>query len=346
MARNCKVITTCFVGREVRYETAICGDPPGPFLHAQVFPDAESVLELLELNREFELAVDPGVECDTILVNNDVGWERGNRFLASLDGTRTFAGRFRVLTRENFGVSLGGYNHAYGQLGTEYDYWTFAEDDILITGDKWLARCLDDLRLEDGVGFVAIQGLSRDYALHAHAGMGTTHVSVLEAVRKIWGTLPHRRRDETQNNIDHIIFGEVLFTHLIHRLGRRLVTVQSERPLYTFAYDYMRQTGRVRRESSGAAAALDAVPPADRPASRPDPPPAVEEAVAEVEHRLSRCQADLEALQVERAALEKALGVARRDAAALRASLSWRMTAPARGILDLWRRGPRSPAGK
>lgn len=246
MARNCKVITTCFAGREVRKETSLGGDPLGPFIHAQVFPDPESVIELVALVHEFEQKVDPGIECDTILVNNDTGWEKGNRYLATLDGTKTFAGVLKVLTRENYGTSLGGYNHAYENFRDAYDYWTFTEDDILISGDKWLVRCIETFEREPDTGFVAIQGLSKELALHAHGGVGMTHVRVLNEVRKVWGSLPHRERHETQTNLDHIVFGEVLFTNIIRRMGRKLVTVDADPPLHTFAYDYMRQSRGIR----------------------------------------------------------------------------------------------------
>jgi hypothetical protein len=246
MARNCKVITTCFAGREVRMENAMCGDPPGLFMHAQNFPDRESVLELLAVVHEIERKVDPGAGCDTIIVNNDVGWKKGNRYLASLDGTRTFSGMLTVVTRENFGSSLGGYNHAYECFRDKYAYWTFTEDDILITGNQWLARCIETFERRDDTGFVAIQGLSRGFALHAHGGVGTTHVGVLDDVRRVWGSLPHRQRHESQTDVDHAIFGEVLFTNVISRMGRRLVTVDSDSPLYSFAYDYMMQARGLR----------------------------------------------------------------------------------------------------
>ena len=240
LARNCKVITTCFAGRTIREETTLCGDPPGPFMHAQNFPDPESVLELIAAICELERTVDPGLACDTIVVNQDTGWDKGNRYLASLAGTKTFAGELKIITKANFGNSLGGYNCAYERFRHDYDYWTFAEDDILITGDRWLAHCVDTFDRYDDAGFVAIVGLSKEFALHAHAGMGTTHVSVLDAVRKVWGSLPHRQQEESQRDLDHIVFGEVLFTHLIFRLGRRLVTVDAPSPIYTFVYDYIR----------------------------------------------------------------------------------------------------------
>ena len=227
----------------------MCGDPPGLFMHAQNFPDPESVLELVSTIRELECKVDPGIECDTIIVNNDVGWKRGNRYLASLDGARTLSGVFKIVDRENYGSSLGGYNYAYEKFKHLYDYWTFTEDDILINGDQWLARCIETFERHEDTGFVAIQGLSKVFALHAHGGVGTTHVSILDAVHKVWGSLPHRQRDETQDPIEHTIFGEVLFTNIISRMGRQLVTVKSDTPLYAFAYEYMMQTRGFRAKA-------------------------------------------------------------------------------------------------
>ena len=60
MKNNCKVITTCFVGRAVRQETAIDGYPPGLFEHSQNFPTPEKVLDLVAYIYELERKVDPG----------------------------------------------------------------------------------------------------------------------------------------------------------------------------------------------------------------------------------------------------------------------------------------------
>jgi hypothetical protein len=241
VAKHCKVITTCFIGRQIRERTTLCGDPPGPFMHAQMFPDAQSVLDLLEVVHEFELKVDPGIECDTIIVNNDVGWEPGNRYLASLDGTKTFSGTLHVITRGNFGASLGGYDFAYQRFRDRYEYWTFTEDDILVSGDQYLTRCIQMFERAPNMGFVALQGLSNDPALHAHGAVGTSRRDILDAVNRLWGYLPHRREGESQDDLDNVYLGEVLFTNLISRLGYQVVTVQSDTPLYTFAFDYMRQ---------------------------------------------------------------------------------------------------------
>jgi hypothetical protein len=242
MTRNCKVVATCFVGREVRQYTRVAGDPPGPFIHAQDFPTPQSVLDLVALVVELEATVDPGVECDTILVNNDVGFAPGNRLIDSLEGSCTFAGRLRILHRENYGRSFGAYNHAFEALRGEYDHWIFTEDDILIHGERYFSRCLGALGASPRVGFVAIQGTSREVRLHAHGGVGLTHARVLDAVHRKYGRLPHSGRDEPQGYGDIIHRGEIAFTNAIHELGLDLVTVVSERPLYAYATEYMRAT--------------------------------------------------------------------------------------------------------
>jgi hypothetical protein len=236
----CKVITTCFIGREIREATTFCGSPPGPFDHSQNFPTPESVIELLAYIVQLERTVDPGVECDTVIVNNDVGFEPGARFLAEIDGARTFAGRLRVLTSGNYGRSFGGRHHAYERFRSEYDHWLFTEDDILILGDRYFKVCLETYYRRADTGFVAIQGLSDDESLHAHGGVGALHVGVLHQLHARLGKLPHCGADCSQDYQDIVTFGEVAFSSEIINLGYRIVPVKSPTRLYAYAYDHMR----------------------------------------------------------------------------------------------------------
>ena len=244
MPRNCKVIVTCFMGREIRKTTTICGLPPGFFNHSQNFPDEESVLELVKLNYELECQSDPGVECDTIIVNNDIGWEKGNDYLKSIDNTKTYGGRLKVLNRKNYGRSFGGYNRAFEVFRDDYDYWIFTEDDILIIKEKYFETCIKAYEACDNVGFVAIQGLSHiglgKPVLHAHSGAGITHIGVLNTLYNKLGMLPHSREDESQSYNAIIENGEMAFTHEIYKLGYQLTTVGLKTPLYIYAYDYLR----------------------------------------------------------------------------------------------------------
>ncbi len=238
--RNCKVITTCFVAREIGADTEITGHRPGPFIHCQNFPTRERVLELVAYIYELERTVDPGVESDTILVNNDVGWEKGNRYLESIRDSKIFSGRLKVINRENYGRSFGGYNKAYEVFRDQYEYWTFTEDDILVTGDQYFRICIDTFEKKQNTGFVAILGLSREVRLHAHGGVGTTRADVLDRLYRKLGRLPHSGRGQPQSHPDIILQGEVPFTNSIKRLGYELVIVEATRPVYAYAYDHMR----------------------------------------------------------------------------------------------------------
>jgi len=244
MARNCKVIVTCFMGREIRETTTIAGRPPGFFHHSQNFPDEESVLGLVKLNYELECQSDPGVECDTIIVNNDVGWQKGNDFLKSIDNTKTCGGKLKVLTRQNYGRSFGGYNRAFEMFKNDYDYWIFTEDDILIVKENYFQACIKAFEEKANIGFVAIQGLSNmglgKTILHAHGGVGISHTNILGSLYHKLGMLPHSRENESQSYTAIIENGEIAFTNQIYRLGYDLMTMGSKTPLYIYAYDYLR----------------------------------------------------------------------------------------------------------
>jgi hypothetical protein len=194
---------------------------------------------------ELEQKIDPGVPADTIIVNNDVGWEKGNTYLDSIDGAASFSGHIKVIHRENIGRSFGGYNRAFELYKNQYDYWAFTEDDILLLGNQYFKICIDAFEKQARTGFVAIQGLNCEFfdgrrRRHAHGGVGLTRKDVLEKVWRKFGALPHSSRHDAQTWDDIIRFGEVPFTNCIERIGYNLTTVVSPYPLYAYAYDHMR----------------------------------------------------------------------------------------------------------
>lgn len=245
--RCCKVITTCFVPRVTRERTTTIGNPAGFFNHSQNFPSEEAVLDLVKLNVEIEQRTDPGVPVDTIIVNNDTGWQPGNSYLEKIKNTPTRTGRFFVLSRRNFGRSFGGYHAAFETLAPHYDYWLFTEDDILVNRDSYYSHLIGRFASDPDAGFVSVQGLStagldvETDVLHAHGGVGLTHHSVLEAVRERHGYLPHCRESDPQDYHSIIRFGEIAFTNLISKLGYRLLEPHADPALYVYAYDYMRR---------------------------------------------------------------------------------------------------------
>ena len=246
-----KIISTSFLPRAHREDTQLCGRPLGFFSHAQNFQTRESVIELIELNIREELICDPGEDLDVYFVNNDVGWDIGNSFISKINGTKLKRGHVFVLNKENYGRSFGCYDYAFQKLKDRYNYFIFTEDDILINGDGYASLGVRFFSQIPDCGFLAYQSISNasdgldlsseeKRLAHAHGGVGITSNNVLSHVFSKHGYLPHAKKDQSQEFVDIIRFGEIPFTNIIHQLGYRLGTIPSNIKLYEYAYDRMR----------------------------------------------------------------------------------------------------------
>ncbi len=243
-----KIITTSFIPREIRENSILCGNPLGYFSHSQNFSTRESIIELLRFNVAEEKKCDPGCDTDVIIVNNDTGWIPGRDYLDSVDRMKLKHGVIRVLHRENFGRSFGGYNYAFSRLSDEYDYFIFTEDDILIVTDQYASIGVKEFNSTQNCGFVAFQALSnkshhnlsKAQTLHAHGGVGISSANILNKVVRNHGFLPHSTKDESQKYTDIIKNGEIDFTNKIYQLGYKLISMPKDIKLYNFAYDKMR----------------------------------------------------------------------------------------------------------
>jgi len=245
--KACKIITTTFLGRTIREKTSLCGVPKGLFNHSQNFPTPESVIDLLKLTIEFENKINPGVLLDTIIVNNDVGYRAGNDFLNSIDEQKTHSGIIKILHRENYGRSFGGYNHAFETFKDEYDYFSFTEDDILLNGDNYIKKAITTFESNEKNGAVAYQstsiegweeGVTGNNVFHIHGGVCLSSAKVLKELYNKLGYLPHSTKNSSQAYEYIIKNGEIAFTNEIFKMGYNLIN--AEEKLYEYAYDYMR----------------------------------------------------------------------------------------------------------
>ncbi len=240
----CKVITTVFLGRVIREETALCGDPEGLFNHSQNFPTPESVVDLIKLIVSLEKKNDPGLSTDVVIVNNDVDYEDGNDYLRSLEGVKIHSGKIKILFRKNIGRSFGGYNHAFKKFRKKYDYFIFTEDDILVNYDGYAKKAVELFDKHENVGAVAYQstslqnleGESGDEFLHIHGGVCLSSTKVLNELYEKLGNLPYSSVDEDYMEI--IRKGEIPFSNEIHKMGYDLINMEEK--VYEYAYDYMR----------------------------------------------------------------------------------------------------------
>ena len=243
--KACKVITTSFVGRKVRLKTIIQGNPPLKCGHSQNFPTKESVLDLVKLIFEEEKRVNCGIDMDTIIVNNNTGWLKGNNYLDTINNSETFNGKILIIHRENYGRSFGGYNKAFEVFKNDYDYWVFTEDDILINGDMYYKKSLDQFLSEPDIGFLAFQGISYngldgdigENVLHAHGGVGLSSKEVLQELYEHHGSLPYAKEEISQEYASIIKNGEIAFTNKIHSLGYKLKPLDKHYPLHWYAWD-------------------------------------------------------------------------------------------------------------
>jgi hypothetical protein len=222
------------------------GVPAGPFDHSQNFPTRDHVLQLLRLNIEQECTVDSGLEYDTIIVNNDTGWAKGNEWLKSIDNQPTKNGKIIVHNRENFGRAFGGYDYAFSMYEEVYDNWIFTEDDVLINVNNFYLDLVNQLKSNKQTGAVAIIGVSfEDYyrnigkkSQHCHGSIALYDTEILRKIKSRHGMIPHVTKNIPQSYENQIMLGEVLFSNTVVQLGYDIVVPNKK--MYNFAYDFMR----------------------------------------------------------------------------------------------------------
>ena len=253
----CKIISTAFVPRVIRMNTQTIGSPLGLFSHAQNFPTPDSVIELLKFSLEVENQTDPGCGVDIIIVNNDVGYEKGNAFLNAIDGKCINSGVIKILHRENYGRSFGGYNDAFKVCRDQYEYFIFTEDDVLINGSGYAQKGINRISSNPKIGFLAYIGLNlegfggghRGEMIHAHGGVGMAPKTSLNHIFEKFGFLPHVHKNQAQNYQNIVLNGEIAFTNIYATNG--FLIADAEDKLYEFAYDKIRNINIPRYIDTG-----------------------------------------------------------------------------------------------
>lgn len=213
--KSCKIIAISFAeGRDVRTNVYFPS-------HNQDAGSSEDLRQMVEDLFSLEIKQDAGVPMDIYLINSDVGYERGNKWLNEINGTKTKNGILYVLHRENIGGSFGAYDFAYRALRDKYEYFMFTEDDLFIFGDRYYKKAINMFEKYDlgFLSFIDIEWVRN--IIHCHGGVGLTHKKILEQVFRKFGELPHAKDfwDKPQVIRD----GEIPFTNSIHDMGYELV---------------------------------------------------------------------------------------------------------------------------
>lgn len=224
-----KVITVCFRGER----------PAGSIDDRDELKTTEDSLKMIIKVLENEKTVDAGLDMDTLVVNNDLGYDPGREYLNSIEGTQTQNGFFKIMHRQNIGRSFGGYNAAFEKYQDDYEYWLFSEDDLYYHKDGYAKHYLDILNKNNNCAFVATIGIGRPNheTKHAHGGQGFTHRDYMretiplefnlddgtnKQAYKQEGSLAYyldKNESDMYNTRLHVIHGEVPFTYSLVRLG-------------------------------------------------------------------------------------------------------------------------------
>lgn len=140
--------------------------------------EVEDVISMVKFAIELDKQYAPGVDMDTIIVNNDVGNEKANNTLKEFQDEKIF-----IFNRPNNGGSFAAYIDVFLKYKDKYDYFLFTEDDILIGGtENYYVDIINKLNNSSEVGFVALVGVGYEIGKHAHGGVGVVSTSILEKV--------------------------------------------------------------------------------------------------------------------------------------------------------------------
>ena len=245
-----KVIATCFVKRTFRPKSYLVGNPLGYFGHSQVLRSPEEVLDLVKYNISLEKKINPGIKKrDLIIINNDVGFKKGNEFIKKISGTKIPFGEIITYNRKNIGMSFGGYNYAFKKLKDKYDYFLFTEDDNIIVKKNYFKTGIKIFNSDKDAGFLAYihstkvnrsyykpLNLNKDNAISAHSASGLSSTNILKKVFKKYGRLPYYNGNDYQKCIT---YGEVGFPNSFIKIGYKIIDLPKDLILSVPAYDLM-----------------------------------------------------------------------------------------------------------
>lgn len=166
----CKVIVTALIDRK-----RMGGNYPH---HAQNHT-IPSIIKMLKDSIKLDKLYKPGVEMDTIIVNNIIDINnKKNDLIRKLSDTN-----IKIIERPNNGGSFGAYLDIFQKYKTKYDYFIFTEDDIIVGGtENYVQQLIEDFH-NNNASFISLIGIENtNYPIHAHGGIGLTSTKILEQV--------------------------------------------------------------------------------------------------------------------------------------------------------------------
>ncbi|MDB4338365.1 hypothetical protein OAA02_00130 [bacterium] len=127
-----------------------------------------------------EMQIDKGFDTDTFFIINSSGTPY-DTLLDRYDGVPTVNGKIRVVHRDNVGISFGGYLDTFNKYSSEYDYWFFVEDDVIVYREGYVKAFIDELEKTDAT-FIALSPISTYIKPHCGGGCGLTSTNYMREI--------------------------------------------------------------------------------------------------------------------------------------------------------------------
>jgi hypothetical protein len=249
-----KIVASSFHSRGVRENTSLTGNPLGFFAHSQNFTSQQDIIDLINLNLEYENQYSTQHIVDFLIVSSndeEVDFSQGQRFLQSIHGQELANGKVLTLMRNNFGRQFGGYSEAFEKYADDYDYFIFQEDDMICHLPNYLEIALKIWSETENCGFVPFIGSTKVSRSHrkalniknnvivsCHGGHGMSSQKVLKHLLLKNRSLPFNKKNN--RFVDHLRHGEIMFTYSLIQLGYKFGLLPKNTILIAPAYDLMR----------------------------------------------------------------------------------------------------------
>jgi hypothetical protein len=190
--------------------------------------ESEALVKVI-IDKEINLT--KGIPCDTLFVINRPYDESTidrtlhiKNLILGLDGKETKDGVFKVIERENSGISYGAFSHVFDLHKDDYDFWFFNEDDYIIDAENYMLNDYNQFReIDNNAGYISESGVCdnfplTEYPTHVHFALGFTSREILSQV----GKLPYMASTTDSAEMHHL-YGEIPFTNEIYKLGYDLI---------------------------------------------------------------------------------------------------------------------------
>ena len=249
-----KIVASSFHSRGIREKTTLTGNPLGFFAHSQNFTTQEDIINLIELNLDYENQYSTQHKVDFLIVSsNDPSgnYNAGYQYLEKIHNQPLNNGKVFTLLRDNLGRQFGGYSEAFKKYKDRYDYYIFQEDDMICHLPNYLELAIDIWDKTENCGFVPFigstkvskshrkaLGIKKNNVVSCHGAHGMCSNEVLNSVFNRYGSLPFNKKNNAF--VDHLRDGEIMFTYSILQLGYSFGELPRDMLLIAPAYDLMR----------------------------------------------------------------------------------------------------------